>query len=152
MTAAHQVNWTRACLKAEAFVILDHETATDMTVLAKRGLDGQLYGCRDVTNGDKHDAIVDAWIRQSVAEGLVIEDLRASADTPTRAPTYPAAVVAMTTYRLARTLNTAAAYEAAAHALAGAVASAWGVGEADRRPPVGQGLRVVVDNTKGGQS
>ena len=77
MTAAHQVNWTRCAPQPlQALVILDCDEHSDMTTIAHRGADGQLYGCRDVTHGEKHDAIVQAWMSEACDQGIVCEDAR----------------------------------------------------------------------------
>lgn len=79
MTAAIDVNWNRAAPQPwQAVVILDHEVEADMTTIAYRGADGLLYGCRDISHGENHDALLAAWT--DTEEDLQVEDLRAKPD------------------------------------------------------------------------
>lgn len=66
--------WHGHAANATALVILPWEHGT---TIAKRDNSGQLYGCRDVTHGPAHDAIVKAWVDDSRDRlGLAIDDQR----------------------------------------------------------------------------
>lgn len=121
----HAINWANAAPDPVALVLLDWaeaRTGTTGTTIAKRDASGLLYGCRDVTRGDEHDAIVSTWRSDAEAQGLAIDDRR------TREYAFDVKLFAAVRVRAAR-LSDAIAMVRAALDCADANLGAWPSGD-----------------------
>lgn len=73
-----QIQWNGWPKTQSALVLLPWERGGRITgtTVAVRDADGVLYGARDIMFGDKHDRMVDAWVRPAQHDHIPVHDER----------------------------------------------------------------------------